>query len=128
MLLCPSSPTAFWRVALAAAVALWLHGVLSREARASCGDWLADPTMPAQAAHEPGDQAPAPCRHGECRQAPTPPLPSPPPPTVQRDLERWCHPGGMSLCLLSESSRLCWLETILLPEGCPTRIERPPRS
>ena len=128
MLLRPPSLAEMWRVALATAVTLWLHGLMSSDAQASCGDWLDDSAMTSEGVHPPGGKAPVPCRQGECRQAPTQPLPTPPSPTVQRDQERWCHWDGVLLGLASESSRLWWLETVLLPEGHPARIERPPRA
>lgn len=101
----------------------------SNSADASCGDWLADPSMASHQATEHGE-APkdCPCHGPSCRSVPDMPLPTAPERTFSNDQERICRIlEQLTVPPLMQSS-LPMERSLFRPEGFLARVDRPPRA
>jgi hypothetical protein len=114
-----------------AAVLLLVQFVSVRPGHASCGDYL----MVGGESHEPATAAPVdepaepcPCRGPECHQTPEAPLPTAPERTFSTDHDRWCAAVSGEVPQQPGASRLAHQGPLLVPEGFPATIDRPPRA
>jgi hypothetical protein len=124
----PVIPHAARRLARPLLCALLWHTVLSGVSLASCGDWLADPAMPAGGEHQSTPEHPVPCDGPECRDAPLAPLPPAPAPTLSSDNDRLCQLAAAVLPRHERGARWLAERSLVLPEGLHPRVERPPRA
>jgi hypothetical protein len=124
-------PAARRVVVLAASLAIAAAWTASAEA--SCGDWLNHSGAATQETERNEEQtpeksgSPAPCRGPQCERAPPTPAPPAPAgfPTSSKDVG-WIigsdavSQSGLRPSMLAEAS-------LILPDGHPQRIDRPPR-
>ncbi len=106
-------------------------------AYATCGDYL---KLPGEERHNSagelvfnasGDmpyEGPAPCRGPSCQGVPHAPLPTAPERSLNYDLERWCASLAEDAHSADDFTRLQGNETLLIPSGFASRIDRPPRG
>lgn len=98
-------------------------------AYATCGDYLMIPGEEDHQTHdEPAHDAPAPCRGPSCRGVPHLPLPTAPERQLTYDVERWCASLADEVRSAHALSQLETNETLLIPAGYASRIDRPPRG
>lgn len=122
-----------WRPAVAALFVAALLVSLDERADASCGDWLAHDSMPAEQHEQPADvelprDVPPPCSSGECRQAPSHPLPVSPYRSFTPQPDEWGALAHFALRLKSADHRFALEVPLHFPEGLRVSLERPPRS
>jgi len=117
--------------------AAFLLTITANSAFATCGDYLMLPgeehqQTSGELAHHPVDdephQGPAPCHGPGCRGVPQAPLPTAPERSINYDLERWCASLAEDAHSADSQSRLLGDETLLIPSGHASRIDRPPRG
>lgn len=121
-----------WHPALAVVLAIAFQSALSESAEASCGDWLAHDSMPAEqqepAESEPAREMPSPCSSGECRRAPDVPLPGSPQRSLTPQPDQWGALADLDLRLSSPGDRFALEVPLHFPDGGNARLERPPRG
>ncbi|HUG89979.1 MAG TPA: hypothetical protein VML55_04040 [Planctomycetaceae bacterium] len=137
------------RLMSVAALVVALQAVLSTDAAASCGDWLAghpphgsaadhsadgastaetrgEPDMASNSPDAPLDP-PRPCSGLGCRRAPEAPPPTAPQRTLTDNQDRWLTLAGRPPVVPACVWRLVLEETLDLSAGLRPRVERPPR-
>jgi hypothetical protein len=122
-----------WRHAVAALFVMALQVSMGERANASCGDWLAHDSMPAEQQEQSADaegprDVPSPCSSGQCRQAPDHPLPGSPHRSLTPQPDQWGALGDFDLGLKSDHDRFALEVPLRFPEGLRLPLERPPRS
>jgi hypothetical protein len=114
---------------LMAVIAVFLASMTADSAFATCGDYLMTPGEDDHQTHdEDTPNGPAPCRGPSCRGVPHAPLPTTPERPVTYDLERWCASLADDVHSAQTMSQLETDETLLIPAGYASRIDRPPRG
>jgi hypothetical protein len=126
----------FRRVAhtcFSAVPAVFLLSITANSAFATCGDYLMLPgeEHTASAGESPDHmphEGPAPCNGPGCKGVPQAPLPTAPERSQTNELERWCASLAEDAHSALRSSQLDSDETLLIPSGFASRIDRPPRG